>query len=462
LSTDLFISTASGGRDKQTVDFLNQLFLYAATQGISDIHFEAAARDWNIRIRRQGELEEIQRVRNEIGMEINLKIRSKSKMELADRGAPLDGRFSLVYEGEGVAVDVRVSIVPTERGSTIVCRVLDQKNATRDFEEINMTAEVRECVRTLIEEPNGLFLVTGPTGSGKTSTLYSIIGELNTPTRKILTIEDPVEYQVDGLQQIPITQNNSFPDALRAALRQDPDIILVGEIRDAETAKIAVSAASTGHLVLSTLHTNDASSSIMRMMDLGVDAFTLGSCLKGVLAQRLVVGINGEKQFVPPSLHEKIWLSSHGIEDLESPVALPVSEGGMGGRVPVMELIMVDRDVKTAMAMGDVKAVKAAARKQRQYMSLPEAGAFLSRRGMTTLAQVRNIASNIDVESGRRKIGEILVQEGRITQRQLDRALEIQIDLKTKGTSKLLGEILISMGVCSIEDVNDCISLQSA
>ena len=445
-----------------TVDFLNSIFLYAAVHGISDIHFEAAARDWNIRIRRQGELEEVQRVRTEIGMEINLKIRSKSRMELADRGAPLDGRFSLVYEAEGVAIDVRVSIVPTERGATIVCRVLDQKNATRDFEEINMTPEVRSCVRTLIEEPNGLFLVTGPTGSGKTSTLYSIIGELNTPTRKILTIEDPVEYQVDGLQQIPITQNNGFPDALRAALRQDPDVILVGEIRDAETAKIAVSAASTGHLVLSTLHTNDASSSIMRMMDLGVDAFTLGSCLKGVLAQRLVVGINGEKEFLEPTVQEKLWLSSHGIEDLVSPVASPKSDSSMGGRVPVMELIMVDREVKNAMAMGDVKAVKAAARKQVQYMSLPEAGAYLARKGMTTLGQVRNIASNIDVDTSKRMLGEVLIQEGRITQRQLDRGLEAQMDKKSKGEHVLLGEILVSMGLCSREDVDECLSLQSS
>lgn len=461
MSTDLFISTASGGRDRPTVDFLNGLFLYAAQEGISDIHFEAGARDWNVRIRKQGELEEVQRVRNDIGMEINLKIRSKSRMELADRGASLDGRFSLNYEAAGVSIDVRVSIVPTERGATIVCRVLDQKNATRDFEEIQMTDEVRLCVRTLIEEPNGLFLVTGPTGSGKTSTLYSIIGELNTPTRKILTIEDPVEYQVDGLQQIPITQNNSFPEALRAALRQDPDIILVGEIRDAETARIAVSAASTGHLVLSTLHTNDAASSIMRMMDLGVDAFTLGSCLKGVLAQRLVVGINGEKEFVEPSLHEKIWLRSHGIDDTNSLVAVPMGESGMGGRVPVMELIMVDRDVKNAMALGDVKAVKAAAKKQVQYMSLPEAGASLARRGMTTLAQVRNIASNIDVEgSGRLMLGEILVQQGRITQRQLERGLEAQILMKGSGEGKLIGEILVSQGVCSSEDVNDCIALQ--
>lgn len=458
--TDLFIATNQGGRDREVVEYLNNLFLYAVTNGISDIHFESAASDWNIRVRSQGQLQEILRVRGDVGREIATKIRARAKMELADRGAPMDGRFSLVYADKQIGVDVRVSVVSTERGFTIVCRVLDQRNATRDFDSIMMPAEVRSCIKTLIDEPDGLFLVTGPTGSGKTSTLYSIIGELNTPTRKILTIEDPVEYRVDGLQQIPITQNNSFAMALRASLRQDPDVILLGEIRDAETARIAVSAASTGHLVLSTLHTNDASSSIMRMLDLGVDAFTLGSCLRGVLAQRLVKAITGNKTFVAPTTQERLWMASHGVRDLDSSVAIPVSEKDLSGRAPVMELIMVDPSIRRAMAQNDEKAIQSVARRQPQYKSLAEAGIDMARAGLTSLKEVRSITSSLAGFSSRRLIGEILIQEGRITERQLVKALETQISMKTNGEQKLIGEILVEMNYCSKEDVNECIKLQ--
>ena len=314
-SPDLFLSTAKG-KDENIVAYLNKLFLYALESGGSDIHFEATDSGWNVRLRRSGVLEEIGSTSNENGKMMTQKIRAKARMEAMNRGQSMDGRFSLVWrnvvDNDGVtktlSADVRVSVMPTERGQSVVCRVLDQRNATRDFRTIKMPEDVRSSIRTLIEEPDGLFLVTGPTGSGKTSTLYSILGELNTPQRKILTIEDPVEYKVPGLQQVPVGTNNTFPDALRAALRQDPDVILVGEIRDAETARVAVQAASTGHLVLSTLHTNDAPSSIMRMIDLGVDAFTLGTCLRGVLAQRLVPAIAGAPRYVDPTHEEKIWL----------------------------------------------------------------------------------------------------------------------------------------------------------
>lgn len=459
-SNDLFIST-SKGRDESVVDYLNNLFLWTVQSGISDVHLEASSAGWNIRIRNQGKLEEIGKTTKDLGEIMAHKIRSRASMEAMDRGQTLDGRFSLVFRAEGLAADVRVSVMPTERGQSIVCRVLDQRNATRDFRTIEMTDAVSDSIRLLIDEPDGLFLVTGPTGSGKTSTLYSIIGELNTPERKILTIEDPVEYQVPGLQQVPVGMNNSFAEALRAALRQDPDVILVGEIRDAETARVAVQAASTGHLVLSTLHTNDAASSIMRMIDLGVDAFTLGTSLRGVLAQRLVSAIAGSPSMVDPTPDEKLWLHSQGVKDVDSKVAVPKLDADLQGRIPIMELIMVDDLMRAAMSRNDLDAIKAAAKDQKQYLTLTEAGVDMCRRGRTTLGMIRSISSNIEDGKRRKLIGEIMVAEGYVTPRQLEKALAEQIDMGSSGKALRIGEIVVSMGFCSEEEVDRCVGMQS-
>lgn len=461
-SDDLFISTGAGGRDKEVVDYLNQLFLYALHNGVSDIHFEAGNKGWTVRIRQQGKLVEAAFVRADAGREINEKIRAKASLELIDRGQPLDGRFSLIWtiDGHELSADVRVSIVPTERGLSIVCRVLDSRAATRELSSIDMMDDVRKCITQIIREPDGLFLVTGPTGSGKTSTLYSIINELNSPERKILTIEDPVEYKVPGLQQVGVTNNNSFLQALRAALRQDPDIILVGEIRDAETARVAIQAASTGHLVLSTLHTNDAPTSVMRLIDLGVDPFTLGTCLRGILAQRLVQSISGPIKHVAPTEEEKLWMHGHGIEDLLTPFSEPINSDDMKGRIPIMELLMVDNNMKQAMAKNDLRAIKTAAEAQKQYLTLAQAGVALTRAGKTTIKEARSIASSMDDSNNRKKIGELLISEGYITQKQLDKGLREQIKRKTEGKVHLIGELLVEMGYCTRDEVNHCVAMQ--
>lgn len=459
----LFISTASGGRDKDVVDLLNSLFLTAAQESISDIHIDEREFDGLIRGRLGNGLIEIKEIEKEVFRDINLKIRSKCKLELADRRTPLDGRFKLSYEEAGFSIDVRVSIVPSINGTSIVCRVLDQRNAARHIDSIYMQPQTLEAIKEVIKEPNGLFLVTGPTGSGKTSTLYSILNELNTPDRMILTIEDPVEYRLPGIRQINIEQNTTFPQALKAALRQDPDIILVGEIRDAQTAAIAVTAAVTGHLVLSTLHTNDAASTITRLIDLGVDAFTLGSALRGVLAQRLVRKLGKDYVMRDPTVDEKLWMRAHGIKDQDEQVA-DIAEGagigGYGGKVPVMELIIVDKAIRQAMIRNDAKLISQLARKQPQYQSLSESGVLVCRQGMTSLAEVRSITSSAEGGGGNKLLGELLVEAGELSFYQLENALAEQAKLKEEGAEKRLGQILVEMKFCSAEAVNDALALQ--
>jgi len=459
----LFISSASGGRDKAVVDLLNGMFLMAAERNISDIHFDEREADGLIRGRLGNDMIQLTSVSKEVYRDIDLKIRSKSKMELANVRRPLDGRFKLSYEDANVDLDVRVSIVPSINGTAIVCRLLDQRNAARDIESIYMQPATREAIKDVIKEPNGLFLVTGPTGSGKTSTLYSILNELNTSERMILTIEDPVEYRLPGIRQINIEQNTSFPQALKAALRQDPDIILVGEIRDAETAAIAVTAAVTGHLVLSTLHTNDAASTITRLIDLGVDPYTLGSALRGVLAQRLVRRLADDFVMREPTLSEKLWMRAQGIPDQESDVA-DVAEGlgaaAYSGKVPVMELIVVDKAIRQAMIRNDAKLIGQLARKQDQYLSLSEAGVLVCRQGMTSISEVRSITSNNEMGGAAKRLGELLIEAGELSFFQLEVALEEQKRLRDEGSNKLLGQVLVEMRFCSQEAISDALALQ--
>lgn len=458
----LFISTASGNRDKAIVTLLNNVFLDAAQREISDLHFDEREYNGVIRGRLGNDMMHLMEVSKDDFRDINLKIRSRSKLELADRRTPLDGRFKLSYEDQRVDIDVRVSIVPSINGTSIVCRLLDQRNAARQLQSIYMQPATLMAIQEVIKEPNGLFLVTGPTGSGKTSTLYSILNELNTSTRQILTIEDPVEYRLDGIRQINIEQNISFAKALRAALRQDPDIILLGEIRDAETASIAVSASATGHLVLATLHTNSAPETITRLIDLGVDPYTLGSNLRGVLAQRLVRKLRASHIMREPTTDERLWMRSHGVTDQESPIADAPSEEGLAfsGKVPIMELIIVDKAIKQAMIRNDAKLIAQMARKQPQYLSLAEAGVLICRQGMTSLSEVRSITSAVETSGVSKRLGELLVEAGELSFYQLERALERQHSLLEEGERRLLGQVLTEMQLCSQEAVNDALAMQ--
>jgi type IV pilus assembly protein PilB len=267
---------------------LNMIMLLAIKDHASDIHFEPFEDEFRIRIKADGVLYEMVPPPRHLAFAITTRIKVMANLDIAERRLPQDGRIELSVGGH--PVDLRVSVLPTMFGESVVLRVLDRSVVQLDLAKVGMDTPTLSAFRTVIEKPNGIVLVTGPTGSGKTTTLYAALNELNSIEDKLITTEDPVEYDMDGIVQIPIDPDIgvTFAACLRAILRQDPDRILVGEIRDLETAEIAVQASLTGHLVFSTLHTNDAPTSITRLKDMGVPTFLIVATLEAILAQRLV------------------------------------------------------------------------------------------------------------------------------------------------------------------------------
>jgi type IV pilus assembly protein PilB len=280
---------------------LNMVLLMAVKENASDIHFEPFEDKFRIRIKADGVLQEIPDPSPHLAFAITTRIKVLSNLDIAERRLPQDGRIELLSGGN--PVEFRVSVLPTLFGESVVMRVLDRGVVSLNLEKLGMDAEILESFRKMIHRPNGIILVTGPTGSGKTTTLYSALTELNDIEEKLITTEDPVEYDIDGIIQVPIDNDIgvSFAAALRAILRQDPDRILVGEIRDTETAEIAVQAALTGHMVFSTLHTNDAPSTVTRLRDMGVPPFLITATVEAIMAQRLVRRICGNcKEEIQP------------------------------------------------------------------------------------------------------------------------------------------------------------------
>lgn len=270
------------------IRLVNQLITRAVEQRASDIHIEAFENSLRVRYRIDGILSEVDTPPNRFRAAIVSRVKIMAKLNIAERRLPQDGRIKIAVRG--TPIDLRVSTIPTMHGEGVVMRVLDREGVKLDFETLGLNGHNLQTFLDILERPHGIVLVTGPTGSGKTTTLYTSLVRLNSPDKKILTVEDPIEYQLDGVNQIQVKPSIglSFAHVLRSILRQDPDIIMVGEIRDVETAEIAIQAALTGHLVLSTLHTNDAAGTITRLLDMGVQEYLLTSTLNGVAAQRLV------------------------------------------------------------------------------------------------------------------------------------------------------------------------------
>jgi len=270
------------------IRFVNQVLAQGIRDGVADIHFEPFEEEFRIRYRRDGVLHELLPPPRRLARPIISRLKVMANLNIAEQRLPQDGRIKLTCEGR--AVELRVSTLPTQFGESLVLRVLDQTAGRLSLEALGLPGTIHHAMTEIMARPGGIFLVTGPTGSGKTTTLYSCLKILNTTDAKILTVEDPVEYEVEGVMQVPVnlTAGLTFARALRSMLRQDPDIVMVGEIRDLETAQIAIQAALTGHLVLSTLHTNDAPGAVTRLVDLGIAPYLLASTLEGVLAQRLV------------------------------------------------------------------------------------------------------------------------------------------------------------------------------
>ncbi|MHB1653765.1 MAG: GspE/PulE family protein [Desulfitobacteriaceae bacterium] len=281
-------SVEQSGQDAPTVRLVDSIIQQAVNLGASDIHWEPRERDFLVRFRIDGQLNATHPLPSSVARSVLARLKMMAKMDVAERRLPQDGR--IVFELSGRRIDLRVSSLPTVYGEKGVVRILDSLTAQRPLSSLGMRRDVEEGMRLLLQRPHGMILLTGPTGSGKTTTLYSLVRELRTEQLNIVSIEDPVEYRLPGVNQVQVQTKVglTFAKGLRAILRQDPDVIMIGEIRDQETARIAVSAALTGHLVLTTLHTNTAAEAITRLIDMGIEPYLLIDAVNGVLSQRLV------------------------------------------------------------------------------------------------------------------------------------------------------------------------------
>ncbi|MDN5689558.1 MAG: type II secretion system ATPase GspE, partial [Acinetobacter sp.] len=337
--------------DAPIVRLINALLSEAIRVGASDIHIEAFEKKLSVRLRVDGQLREIVQPRRELAPLLVSRIKVMAKLDIAEKRIPQDGRISLRLAGR--EVDVRVSTLPSSHGERVVMRLLDKQAGRLNMTHLGLMKPDYERLTQLVHRPHGIILVTGPTGSGKTTTLYAALSDLNDGSKNILTAEDPIEYQLEGIGQTQVNTkvDMTFARALKAMLRQDPDVVMVGEIRDLETAEIAVQASLTGHLVLSTLHTNTAIGAVTRLKDMGIEPFLLSSSLIGVIAQRLVRTLCS---------HCHTWREADDFEkdvfkpvSLESNLKLPVPNGcdfcshtGFTGRTAIYEIVPIDEQMR--------------------------------------------------------------------------------------------------------------------
>jgi len=330
-----------------------------------------------------------------------LRLKLMSGLNISEKRLPQDGRFNIRVKG--CSVDVRLSTMPVTYGESVVMRLLDQTEGRLNLDATGMPTELLARLRVLISRPHGILLVTGPTGSGKTTTLYGALTELNSPASKIITAEDPIEYRLPRITQVQVNAKIglTFATILRSALRQDPDIVLVGEMRDQETAEIGLRAAMTGHFVLSTLHTNDSISSAMRLIDMGAEPYLVASALTAVLAQRLVKRICEDcKQEYQPNDQERVWL--HGLTHSGLPSHFYKGEGcyqcgntGYKGRVGVFELLEMNESLLEALRTNNHSGFTSAAKIAKNFRPLALAALDYAQQGLTTLEEVFRISASL-------------------------------------------------------------------
>ncbi len=333
--------------DAPIIRFINAVLTEAVKDNASDVHIEPYENRLGIRFRVDGILREVTQTRRALAPLVVSRIKVMSKLDIAEKRLPQDGRISLRIAGR--AVDVRVSTIPSGHGERVVLRLLDKQAGRLDLESLGMDDESRHKIDALIHKPHGIILVTGPTGSGKTTTLYAALERINDNSRNIMTVEDPIEYFIDGIGQTQVNTKveMTFARGLRAILRQDPDVVMVGEIRDLETAEIAIQASLTGHLVLSTLHTNTAAGAVTRLRDMGVEPFLLSSSLIGVLAQRLVRVLDDPSKV--PYTASDYECRILGVDPENPPTLYKPGTGsndGFSGRTGIYELIAVTDDMR--------------------------------------------------------------------------------------------------------------------
>lgn len=395
--------TETATEDAPVVKLLQSVFNDATQVRASDIHIEPQEKRLLIRFRIDGMLHLQTEADIKIASALALRLKLISEMDISEKRLPQDGRFIIKVRQQ--QVDVRISTMPTQYGESIVMRLLNQSGGILNLDKIGMPREMLDRFRAIIQRPNGLVLVTGPTGSGKTTTLYGALSELNREESKLITVEDPVEYRLPGINQVQVNEkiDLTFAKVLRASLRQDPDILLLGEMRDQETAQIGMRAAMTGHLVLSTLHTNDAISTPIRLLDMGVPRFMMGSSLQAVLAQRLVrVICESCRQEHQLSTSERDWLSL----DLADQIDQHHYHAGRGcghcngtgyrGRTGVYELLEMTKPVIDAAHQEDNAKFIEAAKTQMAGNTLRKYAIDLVLAGITTVSEAMRISNQVD------------------------------------------------------------------
>ena len=374
---DLAASTGAA-QDAPVVKFVNALISQGVQDRASDLHFEPQEHDFRVRYRIDGVLHEVTRQRRSIQPGVVSRLKIMAGLDIAERRIPQDGRVSLRTAGK--EIDLRVSSLPTVHGEKLVLRILDKHSSLLDLRELNLLPDNYRRYETSFRKPYGMVLVTGPTGSGKSTTLYATLKEISDPTVNTVTVEDPVEYQIPGISQVPINPRAglTFPAALRSILRQDPDIVLVGEMRDLETAQIGTQAALTGHLVLTTLHTNDAPSAVTRLTEMGIDGFLVASAVDCVLAQRLGRRLCRQcrEGYQPDASHlESIGMhvNGNGVPTLYRPVGCArCANSGYRGRLAFHEVMPVTEEIARAIV---------------ERASTAEIGRLARAQGMRTLRQ---------------------------------------------------------------------------
>ncbi len=385
--------------DAPIIRLLNAILQQAVKERASDIHIEPYEKELDIRMRVDGMLHRVLTPPKIIQDALISRVKIMANLDIAEKRLPQDGRIRLLIGGRDI--DIRVSIIPTTFGERVVMRLLDRKQGLIGLREVGLDNRDEKLFEELLARTNGIILVTGPTGSGKTTTLYSAINRIHTEEKNIITVEDPVEYQLKGIGQIPVNTKIglTFASGLRSILRQDPDVIMVGEIRDGETAEIAIQASLTGHLVLSTLHTNDASSAVVRLTDMGVEPFLVASSLIGVLAQRLVrVICPACKESYRPSEVERSYFPESSFQNSSSSFALYRGKGcdaclgkGYLGRTAIFELLVVDDAVRQSISLrADAMRIRNAAVSQ-GMRTLRADGLEKALQGVTTVEEVLRV-----------------------------------------------------------------------
>lgn len=387
------------------IKFINTLLFQAVREHASDIHIECFEKEVLVRFRKDGILHDVTKVPKTVQSSVISRVKIMSELDIAERRKPQDGSIRLKIGGRDI--DVRVSTVPTSWGESVVMRLLYRSSVLMSFEQLGLEGKKLETVESLIKRPHGIILVTGPTGSGKTTSLYAALQRINLPDKKIITIEDPVEYQIQGINQIQVNTkvDLTFANGLRSILRQDPDVILVGEIRDRETADISMNASLTGHLVFSTLHTNDSVSAVTRLADMGVESFLIASTLSAVIAQRLVriLCMRCREQYVPIDEEiGRIGLAREACPEggiYRAKGCPECMETGFSGRIAIFEILIIDDELKnTILAHPDSSTLKEKALRN-GLITLRMDGADKVAKGITSIDEVLRVTEEELAES---------------------------------------------------------------